>query len=38
MMYIVLVVFELVIAFLLQQQERAAYLNYLLMNSFEVKR
>ena len=38
MMYITLVVFELFIAFLFQQRERKAYLNYLLMNSFEVKR
>ncbi len=38
MMYIVLVIFELVIASLLQQQERTAYLKYLLLNSFEVER
>ncbi len=38
MMYIVLVILELVIASLLQRQERAAYLKYLLLNSFEVER
>ena len=38
MMYLLLIVLDLLVAFLLQQQERAAYLQYLLMNSFEVKR
>jgi hypothetical protein len=38
MMYIVLVVFELIVTSLLQQQNRAEYLRYLLANSLEVKR
>lgn len=37
MIYNVFVVFELVSAILLLQQERAAYLKYLLANLFEVK-
>jgi len=38
MVYIVFVVFELIVTSLLQQQNRAEYLRYLLANSLEVKR
>lgn|GEM_PF-3023434 len=38
MIYVLLVVLELCIAFLFQQRERAAYLKYLLMDPFEVER
>lgn len=38
LMYIVLAVIELATAALLQQRERAEYLKYLLMNSFEVEK
>jgi len=38
MVYFILVILELIVASLLQQQERAAYLRYVLGVSFEVER
>ena len=38
MMFIVLAALDFLLASLLQQQERIAYLKYLLLNSIEVKR
>jgi len=37
MMFIVLAALDFLLASLLQQQERTAYLKYLLLNSIEVK-
>ncbi len=38
LMYMIFVVIELAAAALFQQQERAEYMKYLLMNSFEVEK